>query len=147
MPTHGLINYVDTKAECRHLKQLTCNGTLPQVFAGVYRLEIQSFMLVFSTQLCELLPLLPLLWFNSPPFPVSISILCTRIQCVGGGGGMGFWGQTEHLPQSPFTGKFPQGYDVLFCLGQDIHIFLWYHVISQCSKYLSNIWNCKLSLD
>jgi hypothetical protein len=26
-------------------------------------------MLVFSTQLCELLPLSPSLWFNSPPLP------------------------------------------------------------------------------
>jgi hypothetical protein len=34
------------------------------VFIRVYRLEIQSVMLVFSTQLCELWPLLPSLWFN-----------------------------------------------------------------------------------
>jgi hypothetical protein len=27
---HGLINYLDTKAKCRHLK--TCKGTLRQVF-------------------------------------------------------------------------------------------------------------------
>jgi hypothetical protein len=26
---HGLINYVDTKAKCCHLKKLTCKGTLP----------------------------------------------------------------------------------------------------------------------
>jgi hypothetical protein len=32
-------------------------GTLRQVFMRVYRLEIQSDMLVFLTQLCELLPL------------------------------------------------------------------------------------------
>jgi hypothetical protein len=32
-------------------KKLTCTGTLRQVFIGVYRLEIQSVMLVFSTQL------------------------------------------------------------------------------------------------
>ncbi len=25
---HGLINYIDTKAKCRHLKKLTCKGTL-----------------------------------------------------------------------------------------------------------------------
>jgi hypothetical protein len=48
---------VDTKAKCRHLKKLTCKGTLRQVFRRVYRLEIQSVMLVFSTQLCELLPI------------------------------------------------------------------------------------------
>jgi hypothetical protein len=23
---HGIINYIDTKAKCRHLKQLTCKG-------------------------------------------------------------------------------------------------------------------------
>jgi hypothetical protein len=37
---HGLIKYIDTKAKCRHLKQLTCKGTLRQVFIRVYRLEI-----------------------------------------------------------------------------------------------------------
>jgi hypothetical protein len=51
------LNYVDTKAKCRHLKNLTCKWTLRQVFIRVYRLEIQSVILVFSTQLCELLPL------------------------------------------------------------------------------------------
>ncbi len=43
--------------------------------------------LVFSTQVCELLP--PSLWFNFPPLP----LLLTRIhitQCVRGGG-MVFW--------------------------------------------------------
>ncbi len=39
---HGLINNIDTKAKCRHLKKLTCKGTLRQVFIRVYRLEIQS---------------------------------------------------------------------------------------------------------
>ncbi len=54
---HGLINYVDTKAKCRHLKKLTCKGTLRQVFIKVYRLEKQSVMLIFSARFCELLPL------------------------------------------------------------------------------------------
>jgi hypothetical protein len=54
-------------------KKLTCEGTFRQMFNGVNnRLEIQSVMFVFSTQLCELFPLSPYLWFNStpPPFPV-----------------------------------------------------------------------------
>jgi hypothetical protein len=55
--SHGLNNYIDNKAKCRHLKKLTCKETLRQVFNRVYRLEIQSVMLVFSTKLCELLPL------------------------------------------------------------------------------------------
>jgi hypothetical protein len=53
---HGLINYIDTKAKCRH-KKLTCKGTLRQVFIRVYKLVEQSVMWVFLTQLCELLPL------------------------------------------------------------------------------------------
>ncbi len=52
---HGF-NYTDSKAECRHLKNFTCKGTLRQVFLRAYRLEIQSVMLVFSTQLCERCP-------------------------------------------------------------------------------------------
>jgi hypothetical protein len=38
----------------KHSKKLTCKETLRHVFIRVYRPEIQ---LVFSTQLCELLPL------------------------------------------------------------------------------------------
>ncbi len=53
--TDGLINYTDIKAKCRHLIKVTCKGALRQVFLRVYRLEIQSDMLVFSTQLCDLL--------------------------------------------------------------------------------------------
>ncbi len=29
---HGLINYLDAKAKCRHLEKFTCKGTLQQVF-------------------------------------------------------------------------------------------------------------------
>jgi hypothetical protein len=43
---------LDTKAKCRHLKN--CAGTLRPVFIRIYRLGIQSVMLV---QLCELLSL------------------------------------------------------------------------------------------
>ncbi len=42
---HGLINYIDTKAKCRHTKKLTWKGTLRQVFItyqSLYKLEIQS---------------------------------------------------------------------------------------------------------
>ncbi len=44
---HGLINSTDTEAKCRHLKKLTCEETLSEVFIRVYRLEIQSVMFVF----------------------------------------------------------------------------------------------------
>jgi hypothetical protein len=50
-------------------KKMPCKGTSLQVFIRVYRLEIQSVMLVFSIQFCELLSLSPSLWFNSTPSP------------------------------------------------------------------------------
>ncbi len=57
---HGLINYKDKRVICRHLRKLTCKGTLLEVFIRV-KLEngdtVQSVILVFSTQLCELLPI------------------------------------------------------------------------------------------
>ncbi len=97
---HRLINYIDTKAKCRHLKKFTCKVTLRQVLIRVYRLEIQSVMLVFSTQLCELFSL-PNLLSGSNPFPVWRSILFTLIQCVRGEGLWGSGSQTDkHLPQS-----------------------------------------------
>jgi hypothetical protein len=40
------------------------------VFNRVYRLEIQSAMFVFSTQLCELLPLQPSLCLVLPSYPI-----------------------------------------------------------------------------
>jgi len=56
---HGLINYIDTKAKCHHLKKFTCKETLRQMFTRVYRLEgdrVSHVGILFSTQLCELLP-------------------------------------------------------------------------------------------
>jgi hypothetical protein len=52
-------------------KKLACKGALRQVFIRVYRLGKQSVVLVFSTQLRELLPLYLLSGSASPPpFPV-----------------------------------------------------------------------------
>ncbi len=79
-------------AKRRHLKKLTCNGTLRQVFIRVYRLEIQSVMLLFSSSFVNCFPSPLLSGLTLPPhFPVWISILHTCIQCVRGGGGMGLW--------------------------------------------------------
>ncbi len=69
-------------------KHFTRNGPFWQVFIRVYRLEIQSVMLVFSTQLCELLPISNSLWFNSPPLPCGNKY---TVYTYGVGGGvMGF---------------------------------------------------------
>ncbi len=50
------------------------------VFNRVYRLEIQSVMLVFSIQLRELLPLQPFHWFTSPPLP-KVKALYIKTVC------------------------------------------------------------------
>jgi hypothetical protein len=53
-------------------KKLAWKGTLRHVFIRILvtGYTVQSVTFVFSAQLCELLPLSPSLWFNSPPFPV-----------------------------------------------------------------------------
>jgi hypothetical protein len=102
--SHGLINYIDTKAKCRHLKILTCIGTLRQQYIRVYRLEIHfSHVGIFDPGLWTVAPLtFSLVLSPPPPFHVWISTVHVHIQCVTGGGGY----QTDkHLPQSPFSCK------------------------------------------
>jgi hypothetical protein len=94
-------------------KKLTCKRTLRQMFIRVYRLKIQSVMLVFfDPALWTGAPLtFPLVQFHPPPFPAWISIRFnyTRVQCVGWGMGSkeGRGPQTDkHLPQSSFNVVF-----------------------------------------
>jgi hypothetical protein len=77
------------------------------VFIRVYRLEIQSVMLVLST-LCTVAPLtFALVQLSPTPFPVRISLLYTGIQCVMARGGEVSGSQTDkHLPQNPYTSQF-----------------------------------------
>jgi hypothetical protein len=64
------IRLIVGNAKCCHLNKLTCEGTSQQVFLKVFRLlELHSGMYVFSTQLSDLLPLSPSLWFNSLLLP------------------------------------------------------------------------------
>jgi hypothetical protein len=76
------VNYLDTKAKCRHLKKLTRKGTLRQVLIRVYRLEIRSVMLEFSAQLCQLWPLSASLWFNSSLLPCVDKYTCIHLYIV-----------------------------------------------------------------
>ncbi len=46
--SHGLINFIDTKAKCRHLKKFTPKGTVRQVFTRVFRLETMLDLCSFS---------------------------------------------------------------------------------------------------
>jgi hypothetical protein len=76
------------------------------VFIRVYRLEIQSVMLVFSTRLCELLTLSPSLWFIfPPPFPVSKYTVYTYTVCKGGDKGF-FLIQINTCRKVPFQVNF-----------------------------------------
>jgi hypothetical protein len=74
---------MDTKAKCNH-KKISLQR---QVFIRVYRLEIQSVMLVFSTQFCKLLPSDVLSDLTPPPPPFSVSKYNMYRQCVAGRGG------------------------------------------------------------
>jgi hypothetical protein len=78
------------------------------------RLEI----LVFSTQLCELLPLYPYLWINSPPFPLSCVNkypAYTYTVCKGGGYGVLGLRQINTCRKVPLHVNFLDD-DILHCL-------------------------------
>ncbi len=85
---HGLINYMDTKAKCRHLKKWTSKWTSRQVLIRVYRRYNQSSVMVVFVN-CFLSPFLSDSYPPLPPFPVWISILVyTYTLCKGGGYGV-----------------------------------------------------------
>ncbi len=46
---HELINFIDTKAKCRHLKKLTCKWTLRQVFLCLSPPRLLGFCLGWSS--------------------------------------------------------------------------------------------------
>jgi hypothetical protein len=90
---HELINwYIVTKAICHHLKTWLVKGLCSTCLSEfIDWREIQSVMLVFSTQLGELLALVPSLWFNCPPSSplpcvTKNTVYTCTVQCAGGGG-------------------------------------------------------------
>ncbi len=85
---HGLINYIDTRAKCRHLKKLTCKGTLRQGFIRVYRLGIQSVLLVFRPSFVNCCTSNLLSGSTLPPslHTVKVSTVYLFKQGRGGGG-------------------------------------------------------------
>ncbi len=79
------------------------------VFIRVYRLEIQSVMLVFLTGIVNNCPLTFSLVSSPPPLLLPCVEKYIVYTCEGGGS-MGSEGgglrRIKHLPQSPFTGQF-----------------------------------------
>jgi hypothetical protein len=80
---------------------------------NIYRLEIHSVMLVFSTDFVNYWPFYLFSGYHSPPPPpplpcVNKYSVKTSTMCRGGVGGIGVMGlgQIKHPPQSPYTGKF-----------------------------------------
>jgi hypothetical protein len=140
--THGLINYKNTEAKFRHVKNIDLKRDFA---AGVYLLEFidwrygQSFWF-FRPRCWHLFPPNPQIFLNPPtppppppPFPVWISILYTRIHIVWGGGVMGSAGSAtdKHLLQSPFTGQFFLDDKILHCL---ISVLSFYEVTQRWGR-------------
>ncbi len=68
----GLINYIDSKVKCRHLKILTCKWTLRQVFIRVIKRDTVSRQSY---------------WYFRPSFvnicpPSPLPSLCEKVYCV-----------------------------------------------------------------
>jgi hypothetical protein len=94
--THGLINYVDTKAKFRHLKKCSWKGTFQQVFVRLRPPPLLSFCLGWSSNFVgseiQSVKLLQNMVSNRnstpPPTPSHSHALsvCTVLWHRGGGG-------------------------------------------------------------
>ncbi len=104
--SRGLINSIDNKADCRHLKKLNCKGTLRQgVYQNLYTGEAVSHIGIFDPAVWTV-ALLTFSLVQLPPLPcVNKYTVYTYTVCKGGEWGSG--PQTDkQLPQSSFTGQF-----------------------------------------
>jgi hypothetical protein len=67
----GLINYIETKVKCRHLKRLTCKGTLRQVFyQSLLTGDTVSHVSIFDSALTNA----PLPLLSGSTLPPSLSL-------------------------------------------------------------------------
>jgi hypothetical protein len=103
---HGLINYVDTKVLCRHKEnwpvKVTCGKCFSEFIDWRYSQSCWYFWPSFVT--CCPYNLLSSSTLPPSPLYVWISILYTRIQCVGGG----VWGS------GPQAGKHLTTFCIVF---------------------------------
>ncbi len=89
---HGLVNYIDTKGKCRHLKILTCNGT--SLGAGATSEFIDwwysQWCWYFRRSFVNCCPsTFSLVQLSPPPCVSKYTVLYTYSVCRGGG--MGLW--------------------------------------------------------
>ncbi len=95
--THWLMNYIDNKAKCRHLKKLTCKGNLRQMFICLSPPPLLGFCLGWSIAILYVLNLVRYrvlnfckIWsptgLNTPPSQ-RLSVFTVLWHRVGGGGG------------------------------------------------------------
>ncbi len=119
------------------------------MFIRVYRLERQSVMLVFSTQLCELLPLSPFLVQLPPPLPcVNKHTVYTYTLCGGGYGVLGLR-QINTCRKAPLQNTIFSWKQ--FALPSMSLIFLRsaasnYRVLIRCKIYISSANNFRSAL-
>ncbi len=116
---HGLMNYIDTKAKCHHLKKLTCTRTMRQADFIDWRYSQSCWYFRPSFVICCPSPRLSSSTFPPPPFPVWISIYSIHVFSVYGGGGYGVLG----LRQINICRKFPL--QVKFFRWRHLHCLLW----------------------
>jgi hypothetical protein len=100
-PLHGLINYIDTKAKCRHQKMTykgTCGMCLPKFIDWRYS---QSCWYFYPALWTVAPPTFSLVQLPPPPFPLScVKVHVQHIQTVYGWRGWGGGGWVLLEPNS-----------------------------------------------
>ncbi len=82
---HGLINYTDTVAKCRHVKNWPLKWLCGRCLSEFIDRRYGQLCRYFLSSFVNCCPSNLLIWSNSsPPFPVWISIMNKSIQCVRG---------------------------------------------------------------
>ncbi len=106
-----LINYLDTKARCRHLKNWPVKGVCGMCLSYIIDWRCRQSSWYFRPSFVNCCPCNFLSGSTFPPTPlpcVNKYTVCIHVYSfVRGGGSMGFWAsEDKQLPQSPFTGQF-----------------------------------------
>jgi hypothetical protein len=101
---HGLINFIDTKAKCRHLNKILCRRCLSEFIDWRYSQSCWYFRPSFVNWCPS-----PLLSGSTlPPLPpLCVNKYTVYTYAVCKGWGMGFWASDRITPAAKsFTSKF-----------------------------------------